>query len=219
MTTLGRDQIMTGADSNVVPQLSQDRILIERAKKDPSQFAALYKKYAPQVYNYIWYRIRHNADDAEDLTQEVFARAFRQLPRFQWRGYPYLTYLYRTAHNVLVNYFKLRSHQVEIPDNLEDLEIPYEISHILEDRLALEGLWRAIQRLPEDQKSVMLLYYQTQKELPEIAHILGKSLNATKLLLSRGRKNLKDYLNLHQMARWKDVPKPKTQPRFLVPSK
>lgn len=210
---------MPGTPTRPASLINQDRILIEKAKKDPAQFAEIYHKYAPKVYNYIWYRIRHHGDDAEDLMQEVFTRAYRQLPRFQWRGYPYLTYLYRTAHNVLLNYFESKKSRREIPEDLEQLEIPYEISPLLEDRLAVEGLWKAVQRLPEDQKSVLLLYYQQKKKLPEIAHILGKSLNATKLLLSRGRKNLKGYLNITEMADWKDMPKSETPPRCMTPSR
>lgn len=194
----------------------RDRLLIEKAKADPSKFSLIYQKYSPKVYNYILYRIRHNAEDAEDLTQEVFTRAFKQLRKFKWQGYPYLTYLYRTAHNVLVNYFKSRNTAVEIPEDLENLEIPYEIAPVLEDRLAWQDLWRAVQMLPENQKSAILLYYQKGKKVPEIAHILGKSHNATKLLLSHGRKNLKRFIDLHQMARWKEVPKAKTEPLFFA---
>lgn len=191
-----------------------DAVLIRKAKADPSSYAELYNKYVKAVYNYIWFRVRHNDAVAEDLTQEVFARAYEQLPSFEWRGYPYLTYLYRTAHNVLINYFESAHQRREVPDPLETMDIPYDVAPALEDRLALHDLWRAVQELPEDQKSALLLFYRQGRSLSEIAHILGKSVNAAKLLLSRARRHLKQHVDLNQMSRWQDAPREHPTPRF-----
>lgn len=194
--------------------IAGDAVLIQKAKANPAAFTALYHKYVKAVYNYIWYRVRHQDAVAEDLTQEVFVRAYEQLPSFEWRGYPYLTYLYRTAHNVLINYFKSAHRRLEVPDPLDTLDVPFDVAPALEDRLALQSLWRAVQGLAEDQKSALLLYYRQGKPVEEIAHILGKSVNAVKLLLSRARKRLRAHVDLHQMATWRDTPREHPAPRF-----
>lgn len=194
--------------------IAADAVLIQKAKANPAAFTALYHKYVKAVYNYIWYRVRHQDAVAEDLTQEVFTRAYEQLPSFEWRGYPYLTYLYRTAHNVLINYFKSAHRRLEIPDSLDTLEIPFDAASTLEDRLALQSLWRAVQGLPEDQKSAVLLFYRQGRPVEEIAHILGKSVNAVKLLLSRARKRLKARVDLRRMSCWPDTAREHPVPSF-----
>ncbi len=82
---------------------SDERELIERAKRDPEAFDLLYERYVAQIYRYLYYRTG-NSQDAEDLTARTFYRALEHLHRYQERGLPFTAWLYRIAHNIVVNW-------------------------------------------------------------------------------------------------------------------
>jgi RNA polymerase sigma-70 factor, ECF subfamily len=191
----------------------EDIQLVAQAKADPRAFDTLYNKYSKQVYNYFWYRIGHDSDTANDLTQDTFIRAFQKLSAYEVRGYSYLTYLLRIAHNLLVNYWR---------DNktLEDItqinEVPTELKQALEDAMDIENMWQDVQKLPLLEKEVLLLRYRRELDIDEIAKIIDKSENAVNLLLSRARKRLKNHINrLPFMLHLPDVKKPQTEQSIL----
>jgi len=76
-----------------------DAQLIAAAQKDPQAFEALYCKYRIKVYQYFWYRVGHDRETAEDLTQVAFLRSFARISLFRNQGYSFLSYLYTVAHN------------------------------------------------------------------------------------------------------------------------
>ena len=77
--------------------------LVERAKENPEAFSVLYERYVDQIYQYIFYRTG-NRYDAEDLTAKTFYRALANLKRYRYRGLPFSAWLYRIAHNHVVDY-------------------------------------------------------------------------------------------------------------------
>src|SRR5882762_4880733 len=84
---------------------ANERLLVEAAQEDPARFAELYEINFERVYAYVVRRVR-NRDIAEDLTSEVFQKALANLPRFKWRGAPFVTWLFRIAYNVIADRFK-----------------------------------------------------------------------------------------------------------------
>ncbi len=191
----------------------EDILLVEKAKQDSEKFEALYKKYAQHIFNYFWYRIGHQKDVAEDLLQETFTKAFQNLPKFRLRSYSYYSYLLTIAHNLLVNYYRQPRFI-----SLESVgEVPQEVTQEqkAERKYQIELLWRAIQQLPPTEKDILLLRYQKDLAIKEIARIVKKSENAVKLALSRVRKKLAKYPYLEDMAHFVECQKEYTRPRFL----
>ena len=164
----------------------EDIKLIEAARSNKAAFEALYQKYTQKVYNYFWYRVGHNKEIAEDLMQQTFLKAFQHLQEFEVRDASYLTYLLKIAHNTLVNYYRVPK---PIPLSLLH-EIPGESSFRIHKRHDATLLWRAVRQMPEAEKNALLLKYQKELSIKEVAHIMEKSENAVKLILSRARKNL-----------------------------
>jgi len=192
--------------------------LVEDAKKDSRKYELLYKKYAKDVFNYIWYRVGHNRDVAEDLMQNVFVRAFEHLNKFRQRGYSYRTYLLTITKNVLVNYFK----KSKLTVSLDDLtEIPDEITQdqLVDRKITAGNLWRAVQDLSHNERDAILMYYQKDMPIKDIARVMDKSSNAIKIILSRGRKKLKDHPYLKDIAHYTNAPHKHTKPRFLGSNK
>src|SRR5580704_15803185 len=79
-----------------------ERLLIEAAKHDPRRFAELYENNFERVYSYVVARVRDRSE-AQDLTAEVFHQALANLDRFEWRGVPFIAWLYRMAANAIVD--------------------------------------------------------------------------------------------------------------------
>ncbi|RJQ35016.1 RNA polymerase sigma factor [Candidatus Parcubacteria bacterium] len=191
----------------------EDLALVEEAKRVPAKYEALYTKYADRVFNYFWYRTGHDWALSEDLMQETFLRAFQHLKKFRNRGYSYLTYLLNIAHNLLVDHYRK-------PKNIpvEDLPagaVPYEITADLVRKSDAESLWRAIQMLPQRNRDALLMHYQSDMPIKDIARIMNASENSVKLNLSRTRKKLAAHPYLRDIAGFAQKRRKPTKPRFF----
>lgn len=190
---------------------NEDTKLVQAAKQSPHEFEALYRKYADNVFNYFWYRTGHDKALSEDLMQETFLRAFQHLKKFQIRGYSYLTYLLTIARRLLIDHYRKPS---SVP--IEDAEdVPYEITEDLERKSDAEALWHAIQTLPSSSRDILLMRYQDEKPIKDIAIITESTENAVKLNLSRTRKKLASHPYLKDMVSFAPRKRLYTKPRFL----
>ncbi len=84
-------------DENLKNQ-NNERLQVEAAQEDPARFADLYEDNFERVYAYIAHRVG-NRDDAQDATADVFQRALAGLPRFEWRGLPFVAWLLDDSSN------------------------------------------------------------------------------------------------------------------------
>lgn len=189
---------------------TDDRDLVQAAKQDPQQFDALYRKYFQTIYNYFWYRVDHNNDVAEDLTQDTFVRAFRSMSTFTITKASYLSYLLTIAHNLLVNYY--RSAKTVPLDHAPD--IPIDTWGEIEVGDGVERLWKAIQALSPTERDILYLKYRRGYKVAVIAEITGKSENAIKLVLSRARKKLAGQPSLQHIATFGEVSRTPSKPRY-----
>ncbi len=194
--------------------LKEDIQLIKEAKQNKEAYAKLYYKYARNIYDYFWYRIDRQKDICEDLMQETFLRAFQHLPKFRMRGYSYLSYLKTIAHNLLVNYYRKPKEL-----SFDELgEVPAEITKNIDQKLEAEKLWKAVQKLSRHSKDALLMRYQDEMPIKDIARVMGKSENAVKLLLSRARRKLANHPDLTKMRGFASPPLEIKPPKFLKKS-
>lgn len=188
--------------------------IIQRIKANSQVFEELYQKYADKVYSYFWYRTGHQKDVAEDLMQETFFRAFKYLDRFQTRGYSYLTYLLTIAHNILVNYYRSNK-MIPLSELDDDIDIPAEVTDMIERKAEAENLWKAVQDLSKTDRDVILMFYQKEMSIKDISRVMGRSENAVKLILSRARKKLAKHPYLHDIVGYTNQEQSYTKPRLL----
>jgi RNA polymerase sigma-70 factor (ECF subfamily) len=168
---------------------------IEQAKLRAS-FGFIYRSYSNKLYNYFLYRVGYKEAVAEDLVQETFVRAYEKFGSYENRGFSYLTYLMKIAHNLLVNYYRLRQ-----PIPLEQIEdIPIEVFNEVEQKLEAEEVWKAVSDLSPNEQDVIFMKYQREMSVNEISQVIDKSENAVKLLLSRARKKLAGKPCLKQLV-------------------
>lgn len=154
---------------------------------DPARFAKLYQDNFSRVYVYIARRVR-NREETEDLTADVFREALASLPRFEWRGLPFASWLLRIAANVLADRWRQLSRRQEIAtDELDLVGVDEDV-----EQKAL--LFQLVEALPSDQRRVILLRFVEQKSLRETAGELGRSEGAIKQLQLRGLQNLREQI-------------------------
>src|SRR5436190_5722725 len=164
--------------------MENERLLIEAAQKDPRRFAGLYETNFERVYAFIARRVadRH---EAEDVTSEVFHHALANLSRFEWRGVPFAVWLFRIAANAVADRWKKRSREAagSEPDELDQSHWPD-----IERRVIL---FRLVDDLPADQRSVILKRFVEEKSIREIAEELRRSEGAIKQLQFRALEKLR----------------------------
>lgn len=164
-----------------------DQQLIEAAQRDPRRFAELYELYFHRVYAFIARRVR-NREEAEDLTSEVFHQALANLPRFEWRGVPFLAWLLRMAANAIVDRWHITSK--EDADPRRDAEDKAALAELEQHAM----LFQLVEALPPDQRRVILDRFVEQRSTREIAAALGRSEGAVKQLQFRASENLRARL-------------------------
>ena len=173
--------------SSALAKEGDERTLVEAAQRDPGRFAELYESNFERVYAFVARRVR-DRDAAEDLTSDVFHRALANLGHFEWRGVPFAAWLLRIAANAIADRSQRTAREREIPD-LEAREEPS-----LEEIEHRARLFRLVDRLPVDQRRVILLRFGEQKTIRELAQELARSEGAVKQLQLRGLQNLRARL-------------------------
>jgi RNA polymerase sigma-70 factor (ECF subfamily) len=180
---------------------------VERVRQaqqgDVRAFEQLFQQYQKGIYNAIYQIVRSEAD-AADLTQDVFVRAYRALPRLQ-SPEAFTSWLYRIAINLSRNHLRdtarARTESLEFGDPDDEGGGQREIADTTADPAAKaqsrdvqERVQRAIATLSEDHRTVITLHHIEDMPVEEIARILNVSVGTVKSRLSRARENLRRKL-------------------------
>jgi RNA polymerase sigma-70 factor (ECF subfamily) len=173
---------------------ADDRALVDACLGgDKAAFDVLVERHRKQVYQ-VCYRFVGNHEDASDLAQDVFLRAYRALGTFKGRS-TFGTWLYRVAVNVCLNRVAVRQPVLEAIDNREPQDRTAESpDHVVlrEERAAF--VRAAIARLPRKQRATMILRIYHDLPHEQIAAILGSSVGAVKANFFHALANLKKLL-------------------------
>lgn len=176
--------------------LNQERCLIEAAQSDPSRFAELYEGNFHRVYAFVARRVP-SRDDAQDVTAEVFHQALKNLGRFQWRGVPFAAWLLRIAANALADRWQRSARGVEVATADAAMDMAEAAEEPEVERRAM--LFQLVDRLPADQRLVIMRRFVEQKSVREIALELGRSEGAVKQLQFRALETLRGQVrNSHE---------------------
>lgn len=184
-----------------VPQLSLRQPLIEEAPDvitrartgDREAFAELYDEYVDRVYRYLLYRVRESAD-AEDLTSEVFTRAFANIHRYRWQGKSFLAWLYTIARNAVTDRMRRARPTVDLEDAFGVADQSPTVQEHVEARDRATALRRAMTKLTTDQQEVLLLRFMENYSSQEVARVLGKNEGAVRALQFRALGRLRKLL-------------------------
>ncbi len=166
--------------------MQDEESLVQRAKQqDQTAFTELYEEYFDKIYRYIVLKIGDRTE-AEDMTQQVFLSALRSISSFKWKGVPFSAWLYRIAHNQVVDYLRKKTSRPSTPLdeslNISDSKKDSNPQLMTELSLDIEQLLSATQRLTEAQREVISLRFTSDLSTAEVAKTMGKSQGAVKAL-------------------------------------
>ncbi|MGD9344391.1 MAG: sigma-70 family RNA polymerase sigma factor [Candidatus Aminicenantes bacterium] len=164
--------------------LSESDILKLVQKGDKEAYQEIVVRHMQSAY-YVALAFVHNHQDALDISQDAFVRAFRKIKRFDTNR-PFFPWFYRILKNLCIDHYKHRRRLNEVP--LENVRI-LRVEH--EDREMKKALWKGIDALPPEQKEIIVLRYFQQLSYQEIAEILGKPIGTVMSSLYYAKKRLK----------------------------
>lgn len=176
--------------------MQDEQSLVQRAQQhDEEAFAELYEKYFDKIYRYISLKIG-NRIEAEDMTQQVFINALRSISSFKWRGLPFSAWLFRIAHNQVVDYFRKKTrHPVSVLNEsiTASRDNPQKM---IEQKMDIEQLVLATKYLTLSQQEVIALRFAGELPISQVAGIMGKSDGAIKALQHSAIVALRKILNV-----------------------
>jgi RNA polymerase sigma-70 factor (ECF subfamily) len=154
-------------------------------------FGELYSVYLDRIYRYVYYQV-HNSTIAEDLTEEIFMKAWKGLRRYRWTGLPFSSWLYRIAHNHVVDYFRTNKQCQSLEEDIAaDGDQPEEV---IEKKQILQSLLQAISALPAQQRHIITLKFIGGLDNRRIERITGKHQGAIRVMQMRALTSLRHKL-------------------------
>ncbi len=182
------------ASGSTLPNERNEELVALAIKGNGDAFDKLYLRHLDSIYRYAYFRVGDPVE-AEDLTEEVFVRAWEALPGYRIGEYPFISWLYRIAHNLIIDYHR-RSRPVLLVDADENPQAvtPGSPESIVEDAQSLEKLSQAIGELSEDEQQVIILRYIEGLSHGEVAATIGKSNEASRVIQHRALARLSGLL-------------------------
>jgi len=182
-------------------QILTDNELVDLVReKKPERYAEIIERYQGKLFAYL-YRLVGNREEAEDLLQDVFIKAYKNLRSYD-SSRKFSSWVYRIAHNEAVNYIKRKSLKRFISwedisstkDKLESSSMEDGADDAWIRKEAINDVDQAINSLPIKYKQVLLLRYFSDKSYEEISEILGKPVNTVGTLINRAKKKLSEEM-------------------------
>jgi RNA polymerase sigma-70 factor (ECF subfamily) len=169
-------------------------------------FKQLFEAYHKLVFNLALQYVQ-NRQDAEEITQDVFLKIHEKLNTFQQKS-EIKTWLYRIAINQSLDFIKAQKSQkrwsfftaFSLNDDAKKIDVPH-FDHpgvALEQKETLEGIFKAINQLPDSQKTVLILLKIEQHSQAETAEIMDISTKAVESRFQRAKKNLEILLKTNE---------------------
>lgn len=177
-------------------ELTQDEVelLVSQAQNgDTASFARIYDFFVDPIYRYIYFKVPKS--DALDLTETVFLKVWENLRGYRTsQGSVFASWLYRIAHNAVVDHYRLHKEYAELDGNVADEKKDHDPVSITERKMGQDALRFAISKLKKSYQQVILLKYISELENHEIARVLKRSEGSLRILKFRALKALKKVL-------------------------
>ena len=171
---------------------SESSLVQKAARGDRSAFTALYEMHVDRVFRHIRYQVS-DASDAEDITQDVFIKAWKSVPRYKSTGAPFVTWLIVIARNAIIDHYRSRKHTHHLDENYDPQGGVDPVTSVESDFGNAE-IREAVLKLKGDKKTVVLMRFIDGFSYDEIGQALGKSDGAVRVIQHRALKELKDML-------------------------
>src|SRR5829696_4804948 len=190
---------LQGVKRSRMPLTDEPKLVRQAKTGDSEAFGVLYDSYLERIYRFIYFRVE-DQQTAEDISSQVFLKAWENLGRFQIGGAPFLAWLYTIAHNAVIDYYRTRKVTAALDDvRLSDPGHAEFVENGIDSAVEMESIKTALSTLTDDQRQVLLLKFIDEMSNEEIARHLGKREGAIRALQMRGLKALSKRLTTEKI--------------------
>ncbi len=174
--------------------LVDEEVWVRRAQRgEAGALTYLFEANFDRVYRYAFVRLRDHAE-AEDLTQQVFERMLESIKRYEPRGAPFASWLFRIAHNLIVDHVRRSRSSERVVDMVRAGSLPEDPEEHAVARLAGTEVRRLMGRLNDSQRQVLELRFAAQLNVAETADAMHRSVDAVKSLQYSALKALRGLM-------------------------
>ncbi len=170
--------------------ISEQELLVQAGQFETHALTEIYDLYSPRLYRYAM-RLLGDDNAAEDCVSETFSRFLKALRAGKGPRDYLQAYLFRTAHNLVVDHYRRQPVTEELDDNLPQIETTEETAAL---NLSQHQVRVALQQLTEDQQQVMILKFLEGWDNEAVAKALNKPVGAVKSMQHRALAQLKKLL-------------------------
>ena len=177
-----------------VPQHDTDEILVERSTQgDAAAFGELYERYMEQIFRYLYYQTA-DQHEAEDLTETVFLKAWQALPRSRKPIVNLRAWLYRLAHNLVIDRRRTRKQVAAIDDHPHLTDPAVSPEQALQSKEASQALADRLSQLKPQSRQVLICRFVNDLSHSETAEIMGLKENHVRVLQFRALQEMRRRL-------------------------
>jgi RNA polymerase sigma factor (sigma-70 family) len=173
---------------------SDEAMLVQRAvAHDAEAFGKLYDMHVDRLYRHVYYRVG-NEQDAEDLTQQVFLKAWQAIHRYKKTASPFVAWLMTISHNLVVDFYRTSKEKVHLEVEVlasDPASSPERAAEVSFEQQRLRG---AILQLGSDEQQVVILRFIEGFEFAEIASVLKKKEGNVRVILHRALAKMRESL-------------------------
>jgi RNA polymerase sigma-70 factor (ECF subfamily) len=170
------------------------------------EFSKIYEQYLDKIYRFIYFKVNY-VEETQDLTAKVFLKFWNKVnePKkgiFNSNIKNYQAFLYKSAHNAVIDYYRTKSKQnvplSSLPDTLSDDQSENSFEKQTEDNFALEAVRLGLDKIKKEYAEILVLYYLNDMSIPEIKMVLNKREGSIRVMLHRAIKALRRQLALKE---------------------
>ena len=188
--------------------LGDNEIISRVLKGEQNAYAELVNRYQAYVFT-LTLRMIKSREDAEEVAQDVFVKAYRSLADFRGES-KFSTWLYTITNTTCITFLRKKKLDIHSLDNEKVFEVADSKdsgfrANQVEQKSRLNMVNRAIAMLSPDDAEIITLFYKAEQNLEEIARILGLEPNTAKVRLHRARGRLKEKMEKHFSEEVKNI--------------
>jgi len=188
--------------------LNDSEIIGKVLSGDQQAYALLVDRYQNYVFTLVL-RFTKNREDAEEVSQDIFIKAYRSLSDFRGAA-KFSTWLYTIVNNTCISFLRKKKLEVHSLDNEKVFEVADNQesgmrANMIEQKSRIAMVNKAIALLSTDDAEIITLFYKGEQTLEEISNILGLETNTAKVRLHRARARLKEKMETYFAEEVKDL--------------
>jgi len=178
-------------------EVNEQELVAQALAGDTASFGLLYERYLDEIYQFVFYRVKSH-QEAEDLTEAVFLKAWQALDENPPREVPFRLWLYRIARNTVIDHYRTRREQVSLDAALDVLETVDGPETLVVRRERVEELRDRLQTLNEDHQEVLTCRFVMGLSHAETAVVMSRSEQAVRALQYRAIVALRNLMTVEK---------------------